>query len=103
MGEIIKCVKTALAQASEEYVAVQTMGGRMHVRWDHVAQATPHGQIVYFAEFLVTVGIFDNWVKTCPKSPRRARFSGGSMPWFWREAHALMEEMKVAIPESPPE
>ena len=66
MGEIIKCVKTALAQASEEFVAVQTMGGRMHVRWDHGAQATPHGQIVYFAEFLATAGIFDNWVKTCP-------------------------------------
>ena len=54
MGEIINRVKTALAQASEEYVAVQTMGGRMHVRWDHGAQATPHGQIVYFAEFLAT-------------------------------------------------
>ena len=60
MGEIIKCVKTALAQASDEFVAVQTLGGRMHVRWDHEAQATPHGQIVYFAEFLATAGIFDN-------------------------------------------
>lgn len=38
----------------------------MHVRWDHGAQATPHGQIVYFAEFLDTAGIFDNWVKNCP-------------------------------------
>ncbi len=66
MGEIIKCVKTALAQACDEFVAVQTMGGRMHVRWDHGAQATPHGQIVYFAEFLATAGIFDNWVKACP-------------------------------------
>ena len=42
MGEIIKCAKAALAQASEEFVAVQTMGERMHVRWDHGAQATPH-------------------------------------------------------------
>jgi hypothetical protein len=66
MGEIIKRAKTALAQASEEFAAVQTMGGRIHVRWDHAAQATPHGQIVYFAEFLATAGIFDNWVKTCP-------------------------------------
>jgi hypothetical protein len=30
----------------------------MHVRWDETAQATPHGQIVYFAEFLATGGIF---------------------------------------------
>jgi len=66
MGELIKRKKTALAQASEEFVAVQTMGGRMHVRWNHGAQATPHGQIVYFAEFLATAGIFDKWVKTCP-------------------------------------
>jgi hypothetical protein len=66
MGELIKCKKTALAQASQEYVAVQTMGGRMHVRWDHAAKATPHGQLVYFAEFLATAGIFDNWVKACP-------------------------------------
>jgi hypothetical protein len=34
MGELIERKKTALAQASEEFVAVQTMGGRMHVRWD---------------------------------------------------------------------
>lgn len=62
MGEMIK--KTALAQASEEFVAIQTLGGRMHVRWDDGAQATPHGQIVYFAEIFATAGIFDNWVRT---------------------------------------
>jgi hypothetical protein len=76
MGELIERKKTALAQASEEFVAVQTMGGRMHVRWDHEAQATPHGQIVYFAEFLATAGIFDNWVKSCPlhyTSPNASR------------------------------
>ena len=49
MGELVKRQKTAVAQASEEFVAVQTMGGRMHVRWDETAQATPHWQIVYFA------------------------------------------------------
>ena len=63
MGEVIERKKTAFAQASEDFVVVQTMGGRMHVRWNHEAQATPHGQIVYFAEFLATTGIFDNWVK----------------------------------------
>jgi Transposase DDE domain group 1 len=66
MGELNRRKKTALAQASQEAVAVQTMGGRMHVRWDPTAQATPHGQIVYFAEFLATAGIFDNWVQACP-------------------------------------
>jgi len=35
---------------------VDTMGGRMHVhvhvRWDEPAQATPRGQLVFFAEIL---------------------------------------------------
>ena len=31
---------------------VDTLGGRMHVRWDDGAAATPHGQLVFFAEFL---------------------------------------------------
>jgi Transposase DDE domain group 1 len=66
MGEITKREKLAVAQASEEFAAVQSMGGRMHVRWDECAQATPHGQLVYFAEFLATAGIFDEWVKGCP-------------------------------------
>jgi Transposase DDE domain group 1 len=38
----------------------------MHVRWDDCAQATPHGQIVFFAEFLATAGVFDRWVLDCP-------------------------------------
>ena len=38
----------------------------MHVRWDETAQATPHGQIVFFAEFLATAGVFDRWVQACP-------------------------------------
>ena len=65
MGELIKRQKTAVAQAGEEFVAVQTMGDRMHVRWDETAQATPHGQIVYFAEFLATAGILESWVQSC--------------------------------------
>jgi hypothetical protein len=50
--------------------------GRMHVRWDETAQATPHGQIVFFAEFLATAGVFDRWVQDCPlrySSPNASR------------------------------
>jgi hypothetical protein len=61
-----KMSKTALAIANLEPVAVQTMGGRMHVRWDETAQATPHGQLVFFAEFLATAGVFERWVEQCP-------------------------------------
>ncbi|MGL6108920.1 MAG: IS1380 family transposase [Rubrivivax sp.] len=66
MGEVIEQKKTVLAQASEDAMVVDTMGGRMHVRWDESAQATPHGQIAFFAEFLATAGLFDRWVDACP-------------------------------------
>jgi hypothetical protein len=68
MGEPKMPVKTVLAKASEEAMVVQTMGGRMHVRWDETARATPHGQMVFFAEFLATTGVFERWVEDCPLS-----------------------------------
>ena len=76
MDEADKLKKTALAQASEDAMAVDTMGGRVHVRWDETAQATPHGQIVFFAEFLATACVFDRWVQGCPlrySSPNASR------------------------------
>ncbi|MCA3243629.1 MAG: IS1380 family transposase [Rubrivivax sp.] len=76
MGEANEPKKSALAQASEDAMVVDTMGGRVHVRWDETAQATPHGQIVFFAEFLATAGVFDRWVQTCPlhySSPNASR------------------------------
>lgn len=76
MGELRKLKKTALAQASEDVMVADTMGGRMDVRWDETAQATPHGQIVFFAEFLATAGVFDRWVQGCPlhySSPNASR------------------------------
>jgi hypothetical protein len=44
----------------------------MRVRWDETVQAAPHRQIVNFAEFFATVGIFGYWVQSCPST------SGGS-------------------------
>lgn len=76
MGESDKPKKTVLAQAGEDAMVVDTMGGRVHVHWDETAQATPHGQIVFFAEFLATAGVFDRWVQACPlhhDSPNASR------------------------------
>jgi hypothetical protein len=42
----------------------------MHVRWDEGAAATPHGQLVFFAEFLATTGVFERWVSSCPLTYR---------------------------------
>lgn len=47
-------------------MVVDTLGGRMHVRWDEGAPATPNGQLVFFAEFLACAGVFDRWVADCP-------------------------------------
>ncbi len=49
---------------------VDTLGGRMHVRWDRGAAATPHGQLVFFAEFLGATGVFERWVLACPLAYR---------------------------------
>ena len=76
MGEADGPKKTPLAQASEDAMVVDTMGGRVHVRWDETAQATPHGQIVFFAELLATAGVLDRWVADCPlhySSPNASR------------------------------
>ena len=76
MGESNGPKKSMLAQASEQAMVMDTMGGRMHVRWDEAAQATPHGQLVFFAEFLATAGVFDRWVQGCPlhySSPNASR------------------------------
>ena len=42
----------------------------MHVGWDAGAAATPHGQLIFFAEFLAeflaATGVFERWVSACP-------------------------------------
>ena len=53
---------------------VDTLGGRMHVRLDAGASATPNGQLVFFAEFLATTGVFERWVS----APPRAYLSGNA-------------------------
>ena len=69
MGEHKRRPIRALARLKQDTTAAQvvdTLGGRMHVRWDAGAPATAHGQLVYFAEFLATTGVFEHWVSSCP-------------------------------------
>jgi len=66
MGEHMEPQKSELALACAEAMVVQTLGGRVHVQWDDTASATPHGQLVFFAEFLATAGVFERWVQECP-------------------------------------
>ena len=57
------------AEPAEPQV-VDTLGERMHVRRNKGAAATPHGQLVFFAEFLAATGVFERWVSECPLSYR---------------------------------
>jgi hypothetical protein len=69
MGESKRRQRAALSRVGENdgmAQTIDTLGGRMHVRWDAQAAATPHGQLVFFAEFLAATGVFDRWVKECP-------------------------------------
>jgi hypothetical protein len=51
-----------------ESFSVETPGGRIHIRWDHEASATPNAQLAFFAEFLSTTGVYESWVDSCPLS-----------------------------------
>jgi hypothetical protein len=65
----------ALGRAVEPMV-VDTLGGRMQVCWDGSSQATPNGQLVFFAEFLRAAGVFDEWVRACPLEYRSGNAPG---------------------------
>ncbi len=45
-------------------------GGRMHVGVDAGVAATPNRQLVFFAEFLATIGVFERWLSACPLDDR---------------------------------
>lgn len=49
MGEAKKPKKSPVAKASEDAMALETTGARVHARRDESAQATAHGQIVFLA------------------------------------------------------
>ena len=73
MGESKRKQRAALAESvlgGDTSQVVDTLGGRMHVRWDRGAAATPHGQLVFFAEFLAATGVFERWVSECPLAYR---------------------------------
>jgi hypothetical protein len=46
--------------------SVETPGGRIQIRWDMEASATPNAQLAFFAEFLATTGVYESWVSSCP-------------------------------------
>jgi hypothetical protein len=49
-----------------ESFSVETPGGRIQIRWDFEASATPNAQLAFFAEFLATTGVYESWVNSFP-------------------------------------
>lgn len=49
-----------------ECAGVQTLSGRVQVRWDRKNAATPMGQLAYFIEFLALTGLWGRWLESCP-------------------------------------
>lgn len=64
MGEGKRSLQTK-SDLSEPMI-VDTLGGRVFVKWDLEASATPAAQLTFFAEFLQTTGLWDAWVSSCP-------------------------------------
>ena len=67
MGEREAAGISAQEQELEAF-SLDTPGGRIHVRWDDEASATPNAQLAFFAEFLATAGVYESWVESCPLS-----------------------------------
>ena len=47
---------------------VQTIAGRVQMRWATESAATPMGQLAYFIEFLNLTGLWSRWLEGCPLS-----------------------------------
>ena len=96
MGEAKKR-ELAVRRQVVEALGLQSAGGQIKVRWDGKGQATAHGQMAFFIEFLSATGLFDQWVRDCALNYRSPN---GSPPrdilgtWMlsilsghWRYAH----------------
>ncbi len=60
-----------MGEARRKALAARQGAGPEHaLQWDSGAAATPHGQLVFFAEFLAATGVFERWVSSCPLSYR---------------------------------
>ena len=63
--------KRALAKRQDRLLScagVQTMAGRVQVRWESESAATPMGQLAYFIEFLTLTGLWSRWLESAPLS-----------------------------------
>ena len=67
MGEAKRKSGKAIRTVSQA-IGVETPSGRIQVKCDANATATPFGQMVFFIEFLMLTGLYTKWIETCPLS-----------------------------------
>jgi hypothetical protein len=65
MGESLGSGISVFGSELESF-SVETPGGRIQIRGDLEASATPNAQLAFFAEFLATTGVYESWVSSCP-------------------------------------
>ena len=69
-----------------EAMVLDTMGGKLHVKFDHTGSATMLGQLPFFIEFLQTSGLYERWIKSAPltySSPNTPRVETCWVRCFW--------------------
>lgn len=96
MGEA-KTGETAAVQKQLAALGVESLGGRVQVRWNQREAATPFGQMAYFAEFLNLTGLYRRWIEDCPlrfASPNGSKIADvlgtlflSVLSGHWRYAH----------------
>ena len=65
MGEA-KHKREILIKDIAQAIGVETMKGRIHVKWDTSSSVTPYGQMAFFIEFLKLTGLYERWLEDCP-------------------------------------
>lgn len=65
MGEAKRKLEMAVKEIAKA-IGVDTMGGRIQVKWDTAGSATPFGQMAFFIEFLRLTGLYERWIDHCP-------------------------------------
>jgi hypothetical protein len=81
----------------ESTTSIDTLAGKIHVKWAPEAAVSGLGLMPYFIEFLKTSGRFDKWVEDCPlhyssgNAPEKRNILGtlvlSVLSGHWRYAH----------------
>ena len=58
--------QTVAVRDAVEALAVDTVGGRVQVRWNTHRATTPFGQLAFFIEFLNLTGLYRRWEEDSP-------------------------------------